>query len=98
MTTEDGLSGSNEPLGLKENRSYRNGQPSESESMACGKRYMRNVGGPYASPARAGVCAVTNRIGANGHEGVRPIHSSLSAGEPRTCALQPAGTAKGSAR
>ncbi|MFW6151831.1 MAG: hypothetical protein ACOC6C_02545, partial [Verrucomicrobiota bacterium] len=34
------------PPGLKERRSYRTGQPSESESATCGKRYVRNVGGP----------------------------------------------------
>lgn len=50
-TIEDGLSGSKELLGLKERRSYRIGQPSESESMACGKRYVRNVGGLCTSSA-----------------------------------------------
>ena len=66
--------------------------------MACGKRYVRNVGGLYTSSMNVEVCKGTNRTGANGGGGVRPIHSSLHAGEPRTRALYPAGMAKGSAR
>ncbi len=38
-------------LELKERRRHRHGQPSESKSMACGKRYVRNVGGLYISSA-----------------------------------------------
>jgi len=45
--------------GWNKHRSARDGQLSESKSMACGKRYVRNVGGPCTSTEKTVVCEET---------------------------------------
>jgi len=45
--------------GWNKHRSARDGQPSESKSMACGKRYVGNVGGLCTSSDKTEVCEET---------------------------------------